>query len=279
MLELRVRTLLVEFTIETLLHPPADILPTGAPRRVVAERQRLPAPIDLDCGGQNVAGLIHERFGLLQDPVGRHGVPGAPLDRVEPLAREPGDAAVLVAHALEQATQRLGCVHALGRGGANRGVLRANRDVDQRVLVADRCDRRAAARFVGRVQHELRAQCVGEFRRSEQRVHEGIVGRNCQQLAERCGVSDAHRRLGFRPQRRGECSRVTAACAGSGADLRCRISEHLHEHLRVGRQGLHALDAPRRVGALMQTGTEDNLVEHVEVEVGIRTGWPCGSQW
>ena len=34
MLELRVRTLLVEFTIETLLDPPADILPTGVPCRV-----------------------------------------------------------------------------------------------------------------------------------------------------------------------------------------------------------------------------------------------------
>ena len=81
--------------------------------------------------------LRHEDLGFLEDRIGGFGVGGALADRVEPLASEPGDAAVLVPCSLDQPAQRLRRMDALGGRNPRRCEFGRECDVHQHVFVAN----------------------------------------------------------------------------------------------------------------------------------------------
>ena len=70
--------------------------------------------------------------------------PARSVMRIEPLPREPRDAAILVLRRVRELAQALGRVHPLGRVEARFRDLGREREVDQQALVADERERGAA---------------------------------------------------------------------------------------------------------------------------------------
>ncbi len=261
LLELRVRALLLEIPVEALLHPPADLVPARAPFGVVAQRQRIPPAVEFDGRHHDGTGPRHQGLGLREKRIGRAGVLDAPVDGVEPLARQPGDAAVLVDRALQQPAQRLGGMDPLGRGDPHRRVLGVERDPHQLVLVADSIDRRAAAIVVLRAQDEFSAHLVRAFGGIEDGPYRGRIGQRSQQVRQRRGDGRTGLRFALGPHGREQDRRVAAAPGRRGADVRRRVGgEHLHQHRRIRRQRADAEHPLRRIGVLVKAATEEQFV-------------------
>ena len=86
---------------ESLLHQLADRFPPGTARKLIAQIERFPAPIEFHCSHHDRTRLRHERFGLRPELVRHGGLLCAVIDRIEALASEAGHAAVLVLRSIE----------------------------------------------------------------------------------------------------------------------------------------------------------------------------------
>ncbi len=185
------------------------------------------------------------------------------VDGIEPLARQAGNAAILVPRALEKPPQRFGRPDALGRCAPHGRVLGGQRHVHQYVLVGDAIERGAATFLFFGVQRDLRANVVAALRRSEDASREHRIRRCRGHLAQGGRDGAAHALLRFGPQCLGECSGIIAVQGRCGAHVGRRIgAQQLHDRLRIPRQRRDSDDALRRVGVLMQRSSKD-LVEHV----------------
>ena len=219
--------------------------------------QRLPAAIEFDHRGENRAGRGCQRFQLRQDRVRFGRLAGAIRDGLDPLPREPRHAVILVPGGVGELVQALRRVHALRGGHSHCRMLGADRDLDQRVLVAERGDRDAPAVRVRRAARHLGSDRIGALVGLQQCRRRLALLRFGKHGTQRGREGRAHRRIGFRSPGRGKRGDIDAAPGRRRADLRRRIGrQKLGELVRVRRQLRRAEHPLLVVGVLVQRGTK-----------------------
>ncbi len=175
-------------------------------------------------------------------------------DRVDALPREAGHAVILVPGGVGEPAQPVGRAHALRRGHARFRMLGGERDLDQRVFVADAGDRDAAALGVPRAACDVGADRVGAALGAEQ--HRGRFGvlrvgkRGAERMRERC----AHCGIAFRFPGRGQRGEPRAALRRRGADLRRGVGRPAGQRSLRSRAAIPTRRAPAAPGRHARAG-------------------------
>ena len=258
MLEARARALLLVLAIETSLERLASGLGAQVAFLVVGKAQRLPAAIELDHRREDRPGPRGERLELGQDGI-RFGGLAVPVDDgVDPLPREPRHAAILLSGNVGDPAQSLRRLHAIRGRLARLGVLRGDRQLDERGFVADRRDRGAATIRIGRTARDIGADRVGARVGFEERGGERGVGRLAKLRAERFGdcrtdarrsVSAAHAAISATPSVQRLAAARRTSGEGSPASRDASSSESA---------GNAATPSTRRAGSASRCAAERN---------------------
>ena len=267
-IEAGARALLLVLAIETRLQRLARDVAARETRRIVGELQRFPPAIELDHRGEHRAGPRRQRLELLQDRVRFGSVSLAACDRIDPLARGPGNAAILVFGGVGELAQSLRGLHALRGRLARFRMRRGERKLDQRTFVADRGDRvpatlrlRGAPRGVGA---DVVGARVGGYERRRAR---GIV-RLRERGTERRREREPDRRIRFLLPCGGERAEACAAGRRGEPDLRSGIAgEKCRELVRCRRQLGDTGDTAGGIGVEMRRGAKQVFGDH-----GVRCG-------
>ncbi len=130
-------------------------------------------------------GLSASASSCVQDRIGPLSLAAAIVDRVDALSRVAGDAVVPVLGRVGEPAQALRRLHAFRRRHPRLGVAGGERQLDQRVFIADAGDGRAAAFGICRAAGDVRAHRIGARLRVEEGARGAAVGRIGKHAGER----------------------------------------------------------------------------------------------